>query len=153
VALEAGDLAVVPEHALAGIDHADGLALGFEDWSLLDVQLDEAAELLETDRLVAAIADAVERLADGRALDVLARQDVVGGEIAGAKREPSSLVQLTMQIGASVSMPASLSVRITSSAPSVPRMPSYLPPVGWVSRCEPMPTGGFDMSRPLRRPN
>ena len=31
--------------------------------------------------------------------------------MAGAKREPSSLVQLTMQIGASVSIPASLSVR------------------------------------------
>ena len=27
------------------------------------------------------------------------------------------------------------------------------PPVGWVSRCEPRPTGGFDMSRPLRRAN
>lgn len=46
------------------------------------MQLDEAAELLEADRLVAAIADAVERLADGRALDILARQNVVGGEIA-----------------------------------------------------------------------
>ena len=73
--------------------------------------------------------------------------------MAGAKREPSSLVQLTMQIGISVSMPASLSVRTTSSAASVPSTPSNLPPVGWVSRCEPRPTGGFDMSRPLRKPN
>ena len=58
-----------------------------------------------------------------------------------------------MQIGVSVSIPASLSVRTTSSAASVPSTPSNLPPVGWVSRCEPRPTGGFDMSRPLRRPN
>ena len=27
------------------------------------------------------------------------------------------------------------------------------PPVGCVSRCEPSPTGGFDISRPFRRPN
>src|SRR5690349_162505 len=73
--------------------------------------------------------------------------------IAGANRDPSSLVQLQMQIGASVSIPASLSVRTTSSAASVPSTPSYLPPVGWVSRCEPSPIGSFDISRPLRRPN
>src|ERR1700754_1422645 len=82
MALEARNLAVVPQHALAGIDHADGLAFGFQNRALLDVQLDEAAELLETDWLVSAIADAVERLADRRALGVLARQNVVGGEIA-----------------------------------------------------------------------
>jgi len=38
----------------------------------------------------------------------------------GAKREPSSLVQLQMQIGASVSIPASLSVRTTSSPAMTP---------------------------------
>ena len=63
MAFEAGDLAVVPQHALAGIDHADGLVLGFEDRALFDVQLDEAGEFLRADRAVAAIADAVERLA------------------------------------------------------------------------------------------
>src|SRR5262249_48172330 len=73
--------------------------------------------------------------------------------VAGAKREPSSLVQLQMQSGTSVSMPASFSVRTTSSAASVPSTPSYLPPVGCVSRCEPRPTGGFDISRPFRTPN
>src|SRR3979409_667954 len=55
-----------------------------------------------------------------------------------------------MQIGVSVSIPASLRVRTTSSAANVPSTPSNLPPVGWVSRCEPRPTGGFDMARPLR---
>lgn len=47
MALEAGDLAVIPQHALAGIDHADGLSFGLQDRALLDVQLDEAAELLK----------------------------------------------------------------------------------------------------------
>src|ERR1700755_1735048 len=58
-----------------------------------------------------------------------------------------------MQIGISVSIPASLSVRTTSSAASVPSTPSNLPPVGWVSRWEPSPTGALDMSRPRRMPN
>ncbi len=139
------------------------LFLGFQQRSLFDVQFDEGAELPLRHRLVAAIADAVQRLAHGDARSVLARKNVVDGVIAGiggptpsspaAKREPSSLVQLTMQIGVSVSIPASLRVRTTSSAASVPRMPSNLPPVGWVSRCEPRPTGGFVISRPLRRPN
>jgi hypothetical protein len=54
--------------------------------------------------------------------------------IAGAKREPSSLVQLTISIGRSVSIPRSFRVRTSSSAASTPSTPSYLPPVGWVSR-------------------
>src|SRR3954452_658938 len=82
MALEAGNLAVVPKYALAGIDDTDGLAFGFQDRALLDVQLDETAELLETDRLVAAITDVIERLAHAGAVSVFARQDVVGGEVA-----------------------------------------------------------------------
>ena len=64
MAFEAGDLAVVPDDALAAIDHADGLVLGFQQRSLLDMQFDEGAELARADRLAAAIADAVERFAD-----------------------------------------------------------------------------------------
>ncbi len=41
MAFETGDLAVVPQHALAGIDHADGLVLGLQDRTLFDMQLDE----------------------------------------------------------------------------------------------------------------
>jgi hypothetical protein len=41
MAFEAGDLAVVPQHALAGIDHADGLVFGLEDRALFDVQFDK----------------------------------------------------------------------------------------------------------------
>ena len=54
--------------------------------------------------------------------------------MAGAKRVPSSLVQLVTTMGCLVLMPRSLSVRMTSSPPSTPSTPSYLPPVGWVSR-------------------
>jgi len=88
MALEAGDPAVIPQHALAGIDHADGLVLGFEDRTLFDVQFDEAGKFLPADRAVAAIADAVERLRHRDALGVLARQDVLGGEVADIGRRP-----------------------------------------------------------------
>ncbi len=71
--------------------------------------------------------------------------------MAGAKREPSSLVQLTTMRGASVSMPASFRLRITSSPARTPSTPSNLPPVGWVSRCDPKAIGFRLMSRPGRR--
>ena len=86
MALEAHNLAVVPQHALAGIDHADGLVLGLQDRTLLDMQLDEPREFLRADRRLAAIADAVKRFADGDAGGILARQDIVGGEIADIGR-------------------------------------------------------------------
>jgi len=41
MAFEADDLAVVPQHALAGIDHADRLVLRLENRALFDMQLDE----------------------------------------------------------------------------------------------------------------
>jgi hypothetical protein len=68
----------------------------------------------------------------------------------GAKRAPSSFVQLTRTSGASVSMPSSSSRRMTSSPASTPSTPSNLPPVGCVSRCEPKATGARDGSRPGR---
>ncbi len=73
--------------------------------------------------------------------------------MAGAKRVPSSLVQLTTSIGRSVSKLKSFSVRITSSPVRTPAMPSYLPPVGWVSRWLPMTTGGSSGRLPGRRAN
>ena len=73
--------------------------------------------------------------------------------MAGAKRVPSSLVQLTTSIGCFVLMPRSFMVRTTSSAPSTPSTPSYLPPVGWVSRWLPIITGGRESSSPLRWAN
>src|SRR5713226_6155010 len=41
VALEASDLAIVPDDTLAAIDHADGLVFGLQQGTLLDVQFDE----------------------------------------------------------------------------------------------------------------
>jgi hypothetical protein len=50
----------------------------------------------------------------------------------------------------SVSMPASLNVRITSMPPSTPTVPSKAPPVATVSMCDPMRTQGRERSRPGR---
>ena len=61
--------------------------------------------------------------------------------IAGANRAPSSLVQSITAIGWRVLIPASCSVRTTSSPASTPRMPSNRPPVGWVSRWLPIAIG------------
>ena len=58
--------------------------------------------------------------------------------MAGANRAPSSLVQLVTTIGCLVFTPMSFIVRTTSSAPKTPSTPSYLPPVGWVSRWLPI---------------
>src|SRR5439155_24289049 len=44
MAFEPGNLAVVPDNALAAIDHADGLVFGLQQRALLDVQFDEGAE-------------------------------------------------------------------------------------------------------------
>ena len=44
-------------------------------------------------------------------------------------------------------------VRSASSAPSTPSTPSNLPPVGWVSRCEPIAIGGSSSFLPGRRAN
>ena len=109
------------------VHHADGLALGLEDRSLLDVQPRRRRGWVAHGQL-AGVADAP-ALAQGLAVHVPARQAVVEREhagkdardtMAGAKREPSSLVQITTSIGRSVSMRWSLSVRITSSPPSTP---------------------------------
>ncbi len=71
--------------------------------------------------------------------------------MAGAKREPSSLVQTATSMGAAVSMPLSFRVRITSRPASTPKTPSNLPPVGWVSRWLPVVTGSSLGSVPGRR--
>ena len=57
--------------------------------------------------------------------------------MAGAKRVPSSLVQLVTTMGRRVRISRWFRVRTISSAASTPSTPSYLPPVGWVSRWEP----------------
>src|SRR5689334_12745764 len=73
--------------------------------------------------------------------------------MAGAKRAPSSLVQLTSSTGALVVRSLSCSVRNASSAARTPSGPSNLPPVGWVSRWEPIAIGGSCGFLPGRRAN
>src|SRR5664280_2248119 len=60
--------------------------LHIEQRSLLDVQFDEGAEPARADRLIAAVADAVERFADADAGGVGPRQNVVRGIVAGIGR-------------------------------------------------------------------
>ncbi len=71
--------------------------------------------------------------------------------MSGAKRAPSSLVKKATANGCSVSMPASLSVAMTSSPASTPRLPSKRPPVRTVSMCDPVITAG-PATRPARVP-
>ena len=71
----------------------------------------------------------------------------------GAKREPSSLSQATTSIGRRVRAPAASSARSASSPASTPKAPSNLPPVGWLSICEPVSTGASAGSAPSRRTN
>src|SRR5947208_4548696 len=71
--------------------------------------------------------------------------------MAGWKRAPSSLVKITSVTGWRVRIPWSFSVRIASRAQRTPSWPSYLPPVGTESTCEPIITGG-SASAPGRWP-
>src|SRR5262249_35936538 len=83
MALETGDLPVVPDDALAAVNDADGLVLSLQQRPLLDMQLDKGAELALSHRLAAAIADAVERFADTHSSSVLPPQNVLGRVFAG----------------------------------------------------------------------
>ena len=85
------------------------LPFGLQDRPLLDVQLEEGRQRMLAAALGAAIADPVQRRAEGRAVAVLPRRaqsrsntlaNTPEATIAGAKREPSSLVQFTTSIGA-----------------------------------------------------
>src|SRR3989449_321880 len=62
--------------------------------------------------------------------------------IAGWKRAPSSLVKIASVTGWRVRIFCAFSARIVSSPQSTPSWPSYLPPVGTESTCEPIMTGG-----------
>jgi len=56
-------------------------------------------------------------------------------------------VQLTTPTGYSVSTQLSASTFSISTHAVTPSMPSYLPPVGWVSRCESVNIGGVSLWR------
>ncbi len=114
-------------------------------------------------RLFAAlVADARQFLAERLAVAVGARIGVVGGKHAGedaggehGRREARAFFvgpvdDLDRRVGL---VAGSCSVRMASSAASTPSTPSNLPPVGWVSRCEPMAIGGRAGFLPGRRAN
>src|SRR5688500_8441450 len=71
--------------------------------------------------------------------------------IAGWKRAPSSFVKMTSVTGWRVRTLWSLSERMASSPHRTPSWPSYLPPVGTESACEPIMTGGRE-AVPARSP-
>ena len=71
--------------------------------------------------------------------------------MAGWKRAPSSLVKMAIATGWRVAALRSLRVRMVSSAQRTPSWPSYLPPVGTESACEPIMTGAAP-SEPARWP-
>ena len=103
----------VPALALGADDDADRLARRFEDRPLLDMRLEIGVNRIATDRLGTGKADPPEFGAEGDPCQVVgtgrtsARSKTPANTpeptIAGEKREPSSLVQATISIGASVS--------------------------------------------------
>lgn len=70
--------------------------------------------------------------------------------IAGGNRAPSSFVQSTTAIGAYVVKLLSCRVLSTSRAECTPTIPSYFPPAGCVSRCDPIPIGASELLSPGR---
>ena len=106
------DRRLVPAHGLHAGDDADVFALGFEIGALLDMHLEESRQSVIAAALRSAIADLVQRVAECFAAAVGARAaqsrvntpaNTPDAIMAGAKRAPSSLVQLTTSIGAKVS--------------------------------------------------
>ncbi len=99
----AGQRDFQPPQALAMGDDADILAFCFEDRSLLDVEFQHRMHLARADLFVANPANALEYFAEHFAIQIRARLGIVfrvdaantpEASIAGAKRAPSSLVQL-----------------------------------------------------------
>ena len=85
----AGERELQPPQALPVGDDADLLVLGLEDRALLDMILEIGVHLARADRLVADPADALQLVAEGLALGVLAAIGIVervdAGEDAGGQ--------------------------------------------------------------------
>ena len=107
--LLAGDRDLVPALTLGAGDGADRLLCRFEDRYLLDMRLQIGGERPSADRLGASKADPREFGAeiDPWPCQTLGEFENAGEHpeptISGEKREPSSLVQAMISIGASVS--------------------------------------------------
>ena len=152
MALETGEVDLVPALALAMRDDADLEILGLEDRALLDVKLEESMDLALSHGLVALEADARKLLAELLALLVLAGIGEVLGVDAGEdargdhrRREAGAfLIRPIGDLDRALRLDLEVVERANAppSAPSTPSTPSNFPPVGWVSRCEPIITGG-----------
>src|SRR6218665_3442461 len=139
-----------PRLTLSMRDNADYLPFGFEDWALFNMifKIDVHCSVLDTNRLVAQPPSPFNVITQGLAILVFQAMCIVERidtgkysrcqRMDGTKRKPSSLVQLVTTIGCFVFMSRSFIIRAASSADGTPRTPSYLPPVGCVSRCEPI---------------
>ena len=71
VAFHAGPVDLVPALTLRARDDADGLLLALQDRALLDMGLEEGADLAAADRLLAVVADLLQRLGKGHTVAVL----------------------------------------------------------------------------------
>ncbi|VFS94460.1 Uncharacterised protein [Raoultella planticola] len=120
---------VEPALAHCRVDEADINPFFFQNRPLFDMDLITGMNRECGRRTIAAVADGLQRRADADAVAIFAGQRESFAElpgphadasIAGAKRAPSSLVQLTSTISRSVSMPRSFSVRSASSPASTP---------------------------------
>ena len=107
------DAAVVPDSTLTPVNYSNRLAFCLKKRPLLYMDLDEGTKLQRAYRFGSPVAYGVERISDRNAVDILSRQDILRGveacvsggpRFGGAKRDPSSFVQLTRAVGASVSM-------------------------------------------------
>src|SRR3546814_2671830 len=83
MAFGAGDGDLEPAHALDALHDADGALIGLEDRALLDMRLEKRLERPAADRHVAEIADPLQLLADGLAVEIGAAVAVFLGEHAG----------------------------------------------------------------------
>src|SRR6185437_16050066 len=88
MALAPGQGDLDPLDALDAEHDANRLALRLEDRPLLDMRFEEGAELPSADRPIAEIADALQFLAHGLAIEVLAAVAVLLGEHAREYARP-----------------------------------------------------------------
>jgi len=91
---------VVPTLPLGTTDHTDDTLIPLQYRSLLNMRLDQRAELMLAADTFAAVADPGKFVAQCQSIRICQ----IPGELL-LKRAPSSFVQTTASIGAAVSMP------------------------------------------------
>ncbi len=134
---------IQPAKALHSGDDTDCASISLQHGALLDMELQIRCHRQMAGRALATIADRSQRLAHRHAVLVHAGidgpmsctpQKMPDPIMAGEKREPSSLVQLTTVNGWRRPRPEAFSTRRISTPARTPSIPSKRPPAGWVSR-------------------